>query len=80
MGDGVDFFIGSQFSMNMSKILLINKNVKIYLLFIQGVMDAYVSIAKQEGFRSGLYRGTGPNIARFSVIFCIACIRVQFYM
>ncbi len=31
-------------------------------------MDAYVSIARQEGFKSGLYRGTGPNIARYNYI------------
>ncbi len=29
-------------------------------------MDAYVSIAKKEGFQSGLYRGTLPNIARYT--------------
>jgi len=34
----------------------------------KGVLDAYRSIAKQEGFKSGLYRGTGPNIARNCII------------
>eukprot|EP00088_Acartia_fossae_P004582 TRINITY_DN11970_c0_g1_i2.p1 TRINITY_DN11970_c0_g1~~TRINITY_DN11970_c0_g1_i2.p1 ORF type:complete len:315 (-),score=56.72 TRINITY_DN11970_c0_g1_i2:538-1482(-) len=34
----------------------------------KGVVDAYTSIARQEGFRSGLYRGTGPNIARNCII------------
>jgi len=34
----------------------------------KGVMDAYVSIARQEGFKSGLYRGTGPNIARNCIV------------
>lgn len=34
----------------------------------KGVMDAYVSIAKQEGFQSGLYRGTLPNIARNCIV------------
>jgi len=34
----------------------------------KGVLDAYTSIAKKEGFKSGLYRGTGPNIARNCII------------
>jgi len=34
----------------------------------KGVIDAYTSIAKQEGFKSGLYRGTMPNIARNCII------------
>lgn len=34
----------------------------------KGVMDAYVSIARQEGFQSGLYRGTLPNIARNCIV------------
>jgi len=34
----------------------------------KGVIDAYVSIAKKEGFKSGLYRGTMPNIARNCII------------
>jgi len=34
----------------------------------KGVMDAYRSIARQEGFKSGLYRGTMPNIARNCII------------
>lgn len=35
----------------------------------QGTMDAYKTIAKQEGFR-GLWRGTGPNIARNAIVNC----------
>lgn len=34
----------------------------------KGVMDAYISIGKHEGFKSGLYRGTGPNIARNCIV------------
>jgi len=34
----------------------------------KGVVDAYLSIARQEGFKSGLYRGTMPNIARNCII------------
>eukprot|EP00088_Acartia_fossae_P010692 TRINITY_DN15344_c0_g1_i8.p1 TRINITY_DN15344_c0_g1~~TRINITY_DN15344_c0_g1_i8.p1 ORF type:complete len:321 (+),score=56.20 TRINITY_DN15344_c0_g1_i8:432-1394(+) len=34
----------------------------------KGVVDAYMSIARQEGFKSGLYRGTMPNIARNCII------------
>eukprot|EP00088_Acartia_fossae_P010687 TRINITY_DN15344_c0_g1_i2.p1 TRINITY_DN15344_c0_g1~~TRINITY_DN15344_c0_g1_i2.p1 ORF type:complete len:313 (+),score=50.30 TRINITY_DN15344_c0_g1_i2:249-1187(+) len=34
----------------------------------KGVFDAYASIAREEGFKSGLYRGTGPNIARNCII------------
>jgi len=34
----------------------------------KGVIDAYRSIARQEGFKSGLYRGTMPNIARNCIV------------
>jgi len=34
----------------------------------KGVMDAYRSIARNEGFKSGLYRGTMPNIARNCIV------------
>lgn len=34
----------------------------------KGVIDAYMSIGRQEGFKSGLYRGTCPNIARNCII------------
>ena len=34
----------------------------------KGVMDAYWTIGKQEGSRSGLYRGTMPNIARNCIV------------
>jgi len=34
----------------------------------KGVMDAYRSIARNEGFKSGLYRGTLPNIARNCIV------------
>lgn len=34
----------------------------------KGVVDAYVSIARQEGFKKGLYRGTMPNIARNCIV------------
>ncbi|XP_067112793.1 dicarboxylate carrier UCP2 [Osmerus mordax] len=35
----------------------------------QGTMDAYKTIAKEEGIR-GLWRGTGPNIARNAIVTC----------
>ncbi|XP_056593106.1 mitochondrial uncoupling protein 2 [Triplophysa dalaica] len=34
-----------------------------------GTIDAYRTIAKQEGFR-GLWRGTGPNITRNAIVNC----------
>jgi len=34
----------------------------------KGVIDAYLSIGRQEGFKNGLYRGTCPNIARNCII------------
>lgn len=34
----------------------------------KGVMDAYLTIGRKEGFRNGLYRGTCPNIARNCII------------
>jgi len=34
----------------------------------KGVFDAYRSIARNEGFKSGLYKGTAPNIARNCII------------
>jgi len=34
-----------------------------------GTMDAYKTIARQEGIR-GLWRGTGPNIARNAIVNC----------
>ncbi|XP_023324437.1 mitochondrial uncoupling protein 2 isoform X1 [Eurytemora carolleeae] len=34
----------------------------------KGVVDAYTTIARQEGFKSGLYRGTMPNIARNCIV------------
>lgn len=34
----------------------------------KGVIDAYTSIARNEGLKSGLYRGTMPNIARNCII------------
>ena len=33
-----------------------------------GVFNAYSTIAREEGFRKGLYKGTGPNIARTAII------------
>lgn len=33
-----------------------------------GVFNAYATIAREEGLRGGLYRGTFPNIARNSII------------
>jgi len=34
----------------------------------KGVMDAYMTIKREEGVRNGLYRGTFPNIARSCII------------
>ncbi|KTF93095.1 hypothetical protein cypCar_00028441 [Cyprinus carpio] len=34
-----------------------------------GTMDAYRTIAKEEGFR-GLWKGTGPNITRNAIVNC----------
>merc|ERR1719357_2016385 len=34
----------------------------------KGVIDAYVTIKREEGIRNGLYRGTFPNIARNCII------------
>ena len=34
----------------------------------QGVMDAYLTIKRQEGVVGGLYRGTVPNIGRNCII------------
>jgi len=34
----------------------------------KGVIDAYVTIKRDEGIRNGLYRGTFPNIARNCII------------
>lgn len=33
-----------------------------------GVMDAYLSIAKSEGVSQGLYRGLAPNIVRNGIV------------
>ncbi|KAI4892655.1 hypothetical protein NFI96_022789 [Prochilodus magdalenae] len=35
----------------------------------QGTMDAYRTIAKEEGVR-GLWKGTGPNVARNAIVNC----------
>ena len=35
---------------------------------MQGVFDAYATIKRTEGFKSGLYRGMLPNIARNCII------------
>jgi len=34
----------------------------------KGVIDAYMTIKREEGIRNGLYRGTFPNIARNCII------------
>ena len=34
----------------------------------RGVLDAYLSIARREGFVNGLYRGIGPNIGRNAIV------------
>ena len=34
----------------------------------RGVLDAYLTIKRQEGVRGGLYRGTLPNIGRNCII------------
>lgn len=34
----------------------------------KGVMDAYLTIGREEGLRNGLYRGTLPNIARNCIV------------
>ncbi len=33
-----------------------------------GVINAYSTIAREEGFRRGLYKGTAPNITRTAII------------
>ncbi|XP_068122727.1 dicarboxylate carrier SLC25A8 [Hyperolius riggenbachi] len=42
-----------------------NSNAKRY----KGTMDAYKTIAKEEGMR-GLWKGTGPNITRNAIVNC----------
>jgi len=34
----------------------------------KGVVDAYITIGREEGVRNGLYRGTLPNIARNCIV------------
>lgn len=42
-----------------------------------GTIDAYKTIAKEEGIR-GLWRGTGPNIARNAIVNCTELVTYDF--